>query len=394
MPVKNSGHKRKQILASAEQIMTKRPYESTISEIAGIAGVTDSVIYHYFKSKEDLLFSIMGEHMKEVNLKLNEQLEGILDPTGRLSKLIWFHLTYNFTHREYSHLLLFQCRSNRDFYRHEAFDLIRQYSGVLTSILKDGVELGVFRDVNMQLVSDIIFGFLDLETIRYLCLPESQPTSLDLRQVMAHISAIIEFRQPQFALESDKSVRILGSAEKVFAEKGYGKATIGDIARMASVAEGTVYGYFKNKEDLLLSIPKVRLQEYLEQLEGVFEIKSPLRKLRRFIRYHFFLFWTELDFLKVFILNIHLNSGFYSSEAYTLFQKYLSVADEILEEGKREGSIRSEVNNTIFKNLFWGGFTHIILRWIFLDQPEKIDKTNEINEMVSLLLSAVSSERS
>ena len=308
MLAKDSGNTRELILSAAEQIMTKRPYESTIGEIAGTAGVTDSVIYHYFKNKEDLLFSITGEHMKEAILKLNEQLEGIFDPTSRLSKLIWFHLNYNFTHSDYSRLLLFECRSNRNFYHHEAYDLIRQYAGILTSILNEGVELGVFQDINMQLVRDIIFGFLDLETIRNLFLSEFEPQALDLKQVMAHISAIIEAKHTQLTLEPDKSVRILGSAEKVFAEKGYHKATIGDIARMGSVAEGTVYEYFKNKEDLLLAIPKVRIKEYIDRLDEIFEIKTPLRKLRRFIRYHFFLFWTELDFLKVFILNIHLNS--------------------------------------------------------------------------------------
>ena len=390
----DSGSTRQQILAAAEQIMTKRPYESTISEIASSAGVADSVIYHYFKNKEDLLFSIMGEHLKEVILKLNEQLEGILEPTSRLSKMIWFHLTYNFGHKDYSRLLLFECRSNRNFYHHETYDLVRQYAGVLLSILKDGVELGVFRDVNMRLVRDIIFGVLDLETIRNLCLSEFEPTAMDLKQLMAHISAMIEFRHTQSALDPDKSRRILGSAEKVFAEKSYNKATIGDIARNAFVAEGTVYEYFKNKEDLLLSIPKIRLKEFIDQLEGVFEIKTPLRKLRRFIRYHFFLFLTEIDFLKVFLLNIHLNSSFYSSDAYPLFQNYISLADEILEEGKRDGSFRAEVDNNIFKNLFWGGFTHMVLRWIVLNQQTKIDKTNEISEMVSLLQSAVSNQQS
>ncbi len=390
----DSGSTRQQILAAAEQIMTKRPYESTISEIASSAGVADSVIYHYFKNKEDLLFSILGEHLKEVIFKLNEQLEGILEPTSRLSKMIWFHLTYNFGHRDYSRLLLFECRSNRNFYYHETYDLVRQYAGVLLSILKDGVELGVFRDVNMHLVRDIIFGVLDLETIRNLCLSEFEPTAMDLKQLMAHISAMIEFRHTQSTLDPDKSRRILGSAEKVFAEKSYNKATIGDIARNACVAEGTVYEYFKNKEDLLLSIPKIRLKEFIDQLEGVFEIKTPLRKLRRFIRYHFFLFLTEIDFLKVFLFNIHLNSSFYSSDAYALFQNYISLADEILEEGKRDGSFRPEVDNKIFKNLFWGGFTHMVLRWIVLNQQTKIDKTNEINEMISLLQSAVSNQQS
>lgn len=68
MPDMDSGSTRQQILAAAEQIMTKRPYESTISEIASSAGVADSVIYHYFKNKEDLLVLHTGRAFERGDL--------------------------------------------------------------------------------------------------------------------------------------------------------------------------------------------------------------------------------------------------------------------------------------------------------------------------------------
>src|SRR5208282_3796326 len=106
-----SGETKQQILSAAEEVIYRKGMqESTISEIARRAGVTESVIYHHFKNKEDLLFSFIGIHMEEVLAKLEEQLEGIPEPTSRLSKMIWFHLRYNETHREYSRILLFECR--------------------------------------------------------------------------------------------------------------------------------------------------------------------------------------------------------------------------------------------------------------------------------------------
>jgi TetR/AcrR family transcriptional regulator, fatty acid metabolism regulator protein len=120
-----------------------------------------------------------------------------------------------------------------------------------------------------------------------------------------------------------KGDRILLAAEKVFAEKGFTKARISEIAKLAQVAEGTVYDYFQNKEDLLLSIPTKRFERYLKELPETFEIKNPVRKLRRFIKYHFLLFLTERDFLKVFLLQVLLNKRFYHSEAFDSLKQLL-----------------------------------------------------------------------
>jgi TetR/AcrR family fatty acid metabolism transcriptional regulator len=90
--------KKARILAAAEEIMSQKGLaDSTISEIAQKAGVADSVIYQYFKGKEELLFSIPAERMKEVLDLLDEQLQGIRDPESRLRKMIWFHRRYNET---------------------------------------------------------------------------------------------------------------------------------------------------------------------------------------------------------------------------------------------------------------------------------------------------------
>jgi TetR/AcrR family fatty acid metabolism transcriptional regulator len=66
------------------------------------------------------------------------------------------------------------------------------------------------------------------------------------------------------ALVEQREAQILTAAAQVFAHKGYERATIADIARAAGVAEGSIYNYFKNKADLLISIPRRLLQPTLE----------------------------------------------------------------------------------------------------------------------------------
>jgi len=74
---------------------------------------------------------------------------------------------------------------------------------------------------------------------------------------------------------TDKRQCILQAAVQAFSEKGYAKATIAEIARKAGVAEGTVYEYFKNKEDVLLSIPEEYFREQMEQLKQTFSSNNP-----------------------------------------------------------------------------------------------------------------------
>jgi TetR/AcrR family fatty acid metabolism transcriptional regulator len=391
------GHKSKrdQILEAAEKIMSlKGLNESSISEIAKTAGVSESLIYQFFDGKEDLLFSVAGERMKDVLSNLTEHLEGIKDPESRLRKMIWFHLNYNDTYRDYARLLLLECRSNRNFYKHQTYQLIRKYAGIMLGILKDGVDNQVFRsDINMRLVRDIILGLLDMENLGCLAAHETERTVCDLDDIMFLIIPMITIHSLPSEDEMDKRIKILWSAEKVFAEKGYNQATIADIARLANVAEGTVYEYFRNKEDVLFSIPEKRFQDYLGRLEELFEIKTPLRKLRRLIRYHFMLYLTHRDFTKVFLLNIQLNQQFYNLEVFKKFQLYTNFIESVVEEGKKNGTIPINVNNRVFRNLFLGAFNHMALRWFILEQEGKSDKMKEIEEVVSLLTRAVTNHQ-
>ena len=386
----DSTKKIEQILNAAEEIMSEQGLQnSSIAEIAKRAGVTDSLIYNYFKGKEDLLFSIPGRRMKEVLKNLSEQLQGIPDPISRLSKMIWFHLHFNDTYRGYAHLLLLECRSNRNFYQHKAYGLIRQYAAIMIGILEDGVEKQIFRsDVNMHLVRDIVFGVLDWEGLSCLASQEIKETTPDLEPILDLILPMIAF-QPKSENTEFKASRILRAAESVFAEKGYIQATISEIAKIANVSEGTIYEYFKNKDDLLFSIPEKRFQEHTAQLDEIFELKTPLRKLRRFIRYHFYLYMTEPNFVKVFLLHIQLSQRFYGSYVYKTFQQYTKILTDVLEEGKKDGSIRSNVNIRVFKNLFLGAFSHMALRWLILGEEAETDKMKEIDEVVLLLSRAV-----
>jgi len=389
----HGSNKKREIVRAAQKVMaTKGISDSSISEIAHMAGVTDSIIYHYFKNKEDLLFWALADRMKGITNELRLHLEGILDPVSKLGKMIWYHLYIYDLHPEDTRVLknlLFECRSRKTFYTHEGYKALKSYTGILMRILREGIEIGVFnKNMNPVLVRDMIFGLLDEESLSCYAAHDIEETMSDFPEIVELILSMV-LNSSKEEMGIDKRMRIIRSAEKVFAEKGFDSATMSEIAEAAGVAEGTIYTYFNNKKDLLLSLPIERFRYFKQGTKELFDIKDTLRKLRRFIRYHFAIFLTNRDFLKTFLLDIKLNRQFYESSAYKEYLEYMKVLDPILDEGKEKKLFRESVNNRVFKNLFFGGFTHLTTRWFILETAKAIDMMEEVDQFVHLLCDAV-----
>jgi len=380
--------KRKKILTAAEEIISQKGIaETTISEISRRAGVADSIIYQFFKGKQDLLFSIPAEHEEEYLSFLDEHLQGIGDAESRIGKAVWFYLRYFDTHPGYARILFFECLSSKDFYLSPGYRVVRRFAEILLEILIDGVREGRFNPrMDTHLVRDVILGTLGCEMVTCLAVGEIEECVSDHEDIMTLVRAMV---LPREEPEKSKPDMILGAAEKVFSENGFTKAKVSEIAKLAGVAEGTVYEYFGTKEDLLLSISEKHFERYLGDLSQVFEIKTPLRKLRRFIRYYFWLFSTEREFLKVFLLQLQLSKRFYGTKEFGTFMKYFRTIEDIIEEGKTKGSFRENVNPRVFRNMFIGTFNNLALRWFILEGDRNFDKMQKIEQLADLLTSAV-----
>lgn len=374
---------KKRILRAAEELLSRKgASKTTIAEIAKKANVVDSHAYQYFKGKSGLVFSVADERLKASIAALKDQLEGILDPKSRLSKFIWYGLQYNDAHRDYVRNLVFDYRSNIEFYKTPAYDTIREHAKICGDILSHGVEDGIFRnDVDTKLIREVIYGTLDAEAINCVLVGEIEKSTDDWQDILFILLRMIETdASPD---NSNKRQKIIETAENVFAEFGFNKARISEIAKRAGVAEGSIYDYFKNKDDLLLSISKFRIEQLNNTLEGSFQIKTPMRKLRRILRLHFSMFSKNREFLKLFVFDTLLNRKFYDSDAYRIFLKYQDMFVDVVEEGKTHDFFDKRLNARVFKNMFFGTFMHMALRWlIFPDKP--FDKMREVDTIIDL----------
>lgn len=377
---------KKRILAAAEELLSQKgAAATTISEIAKKAKVVDSHAYQYFKGKEGLVFSIAEKRLKATLSNYKEQLAGIPDPKSKLSKFIWYGLHYNDTHQDYVRNLVFDYRSNLEFYNSPAYKLVQKHAEICGTILKEGVEKGHFRDdINLHLVREIIYGTIDAQSMSCVLTKEIEKATDDWEEI---ISLIFRMLEPVPSTHSkSKQKKIIEAAEQVFAEFGFDKAKISKIANRAGVAEGSIYDYFKNKEGLLFSISKMRIDNLDKIMKDSFIIKEPAQKLRRFLKLHFSIFARNREFLKIFVFDTLLNRNFYNSEAHVIYKNYQTRFLKIIDEGIQKGDFRSDLNARLFKDMFLGTYMHMALRWIiFPNKP--FDKLHEIDTITDMFTS-------
>ncbi len=182
----------------------------------------------------------------------------------------------------------------------------------------------------------------------------------------------------------NKKIDIINAAMEVLANQGYYDATISGIAERAGVADATIYEHFKNKEDLLFSIPEEKMKEVLSLAELHLQgIKGSLNKIRKFVWFYLWIFENNTNWASVVVLNLKTNRKFVNTPGYKMFQDLVRIVIDIIEEGKIEGSIRKDVDPYVFRNMLLGAIEHITIRWLILNKPEKlVPLADEITEFL------------
>lgn len=161
----------------------------------------------------------------------------------------------------------------------------------------------------------------------------------------------------------NKEQDILNSAIKVFAEYGYNNSKISKIAELAGVASGSVYLYYKNKDDILLCIFKNiwdGLSSKLEQLVKN-DLISPIDKIDGMIDLVFDMFANNMDMGKIFVTE-HNNPRI-KNELNTYINRFLNLGQEVLKEGEQQGLFTPHLNYKIIRSFIFGGLRHLIHLW-------------------------------
>jgi len=134
----------------------------TTAEIAREAGVTEALIYKYFKDKRDLLYQVLAEYLEEFLVRAEMDLKGIEGAFNKLRKIIWSHINVYATNRVFAKILLLEVRSYSDYYRSRPYEMVRQYSGIVRDVVREGIESGEMRnDIQAAMVEQCLLGCME-----------------------------------------------------------------------------------------------------------------------------------------------------------------------------------------------------------------------------------------
>lgn len=164
---------------------------------------------------------------------------------------------------------------------------------------------------------------------------------------------------------NDKYKRILEAAIKVFAEQGFHQSTVSQVAREASVADGTIYLYFKNKDDILVQFYQYKTKQIFERFrEEVQKADTAVAKLQRLIRCHLTEFQKDRNMAIVYQAETHQNRRIGSELLREMSKMYRDIISEVVERGQEEGSIRRNLYMGLVKRFINGAVDEVINSWI------------------------------
>ena len=163
---------------------------------------------------------------------------------------------------------------------------------------------------------------------------------------------------------TDKHRKIIRAATKVFAKKGFFNARISDIAKEAKVADGTIYLYFNNKFDILLSVFEQEIGKLIEHVTLLLEKESSSRvKLEIFITNHLEEMKRNRYLAEVIHIELRQTSKLIREYRKNSFTEYLNIIAEIIETGQRDGTFRADIEPGIARQVVFGALDEISICW-------------------------------
>ena len=176
---------------------------------------------------------------------------------------------------------------------------------------------------------------------------------------------------------ADKHSKIIRAATKVFAKKGFFNARISDIAKEAKVADGTIYLYFNNKYDMLLSVFEEKIGKLVEQINAQLEKEEdPRRMLEIFIANHLREMKKNKNLAEVIQIELRQTNKIIRDYRNNKFSEYLNIISTIIKLGQAKDVFRKDIMPGIAKRAIFGAMDEIARIWnINMDSEYKIEET-------------------
>ncbi|MBX3298704.1 MAG: TetR family transcriptional regulator [Acidobacteria bacterium] len=167
------------------------------------------------------------------------------------------------------------------------------------------------------------------------------------------------------AAAGDKREAILGAATKVFAQRGYFNSKVADIAAAAGIADGTVYLYFKSKDEILHSIFDRAMTRFIDEgKRELAEIVEPDARLRRIAELHLERLGSDRDMAIVFQVELRGSTKFMEEFSAAGFAEYLDLIRSAIADGQTIGLYRKDVKPVVAAKMLYGALDEMVTNWI------------------------------
>ncbi|KIN30865.1 MULTISPECIES: fatty acid metabolism transcriptional regulator FadR [Bacillus] len=185
-----------------------------------------------------------------------------------------------------------------------------------------------------------------------------------------------------------KYMQIIDAAVEVIAENGYHQSQVSKIAKQAGVADGTIYLYFKNKEDILISLFKEKMGQFIERMEeDIKEKVTAKEKLALVISKHFSLLAGDHNLAIVTQLELRQSNLELRQKINEILKGYLNILDGILTEGIQSGELKEGLDVRLARQMIFGTIDETVTTWVMNDQ--KYDLVALSNSVLELLVSGI-----
>jgi TetR/AcrR family transcriptional regulator, fatty acid metabolism regulator protein len=184
----------------------------------------------------------------------------------------------------------------------------------------------------------------------------------------------------------DKRERILDAAERVFARQGFYQSRVSEIARDAGVADGTIYLYFKSKDDLLISLFESRMERVNQRMATALANQvTPTDRLMALVRTHLGLVHDNPQLAEVLTIELRQSTKFMKEYANPRFGEFLKLVASVIAEGQESGEFALAVPAPHAARMIFGIIDELALAWLLGGRGENLDLT-QAAEWVGMLV--------
>ncbi|WP_055108289.1 TetR/AcrR family transcriptional regulator [Paenibacillus ihumii] len=188
--------------------------------------------------------------------------------------------------------------------------------------------------------------------------------------------------------KQEKFEMILDAAQKVIAENGFHGSQVSKIAKEAGVADGTIYLYFKKKEDILISLFEDRLGKLVDRFNSsIQETDTAEQALRKVCEIHFTELESNVDLAYVTQIELRQSSIELRKAIGLSVKPYIQLIEHIVQKGIAENSFRPELDPKLTRHLIFGGMDEVVTSWLI--SGRKYSLSAQVDKTVDFFLKAL-----